>query len=52
MAGRKKHAERSRKTHTVHEATRSSGLNAMALIINRNVGMRNNIRGHQRKGVS
>ena len=50
MAGRKKHAERSRRSHRAHEENRSSGLYRMASVLNRRAGMRN--RAHQRKGAT
>ena len=48
MAGKKKHAERSRRSHKQDEGMRSFGLYRMASIVNRKVDGRSY--RHQRKG--
>lgn len=49
MAGKKKHAERSRKTHSVHEDLRGFGLYRMSSIVERNNSIKSAHRT-QRKG--
>ena len=50
MAGKQKHAERSKRSHKSHEATRSSGLYRMASIVNRSTTIRRN--RTQQKGAT
>ena len=50
MAGKAKHAERSRRSHRSNEDNKRSGLYRMAATTNRNLTMRNARRNQQRGG--
>ncbi len=51
MAGSKKHAERSKRSHKKDEAAKSSGLYYMSSVVDRGTSRRNTMK-HQAKGAT
>lgn len=49
MAGRIKHAERSKRSHKLNNDNRNAGIYRMASVVNRKMAWKNG-RAHQRKG--